>query len=348
MSHVFAGLSANEVWHMAAEALSSSPEVRLQNSRTGSTRELMRTCIQIKNPCDRWVVLREPALNPAFALAEVIWIVNGRKDSKFLNYWNSQLPKFAGTGEEYHGAYGWRLRNHLGVDQLDRAYHALRNNPESRQVVLQIWDSSEDLPHRSGQPVSEDIPCNLVSMLKIRDGKLEWTQVMRSNDIFRGLPHNIIQFTFLQEIIAGWLQVDVGEYVQLSDSLHVYEDSLEFYRRRARVVPLIHDDSVAVDKTTADSCWRELSLRVDRMIDPALKESEVFDLMVWADAPRAFQNILLVLCAECARRRHYTNALKSSMELCMSPTYKQLWARWCDRLKKPKASDNLGSCRRSG
>ena len=45
---------------------------------------------------------------------------------------------------------------------------------------------------------------------------------MRSNDIVFGLPYNFLQFTFLQEIIAGWLNVDVGEYMHISDSLHMY------------------------------------------------------------------------------------------------------------------------------
>lgn len=30
-----------------------------------------------------------------------------------------------------------------------------------------------------------------------------------------------IQFTTLQEIIAGWLNLDIGEYFYFTDSLHV-------------------------------------------------------------------------------------------------------------------------------
>ena len=50
---------------------------------------------------------------------------------------------------------------------------------------------------------------------------------MRSNDIFRGLPYNFVQFTSMQEILAGWLKINVGSYNHVSDSLHIYERDLK-------------------------------------------------------------------------------------------------------------------------
>ena len=61
-----------------------------------------------------------------------------------------------------------------------------------------------------GNPSAEDIPCNLSSLLKIRKNQLEWMQINRSNDIYRGLPYNIVQFTTLQELMASWLGIEVG------------------------------------------------------------------------------------------------------------------------------------------
>lgn len=63
-------------------------------------------------------------------------------------------------------------------------------------------------------------------MFNIRDGRLDWTQIIRSNDIFLGLPHNLVQFTTLHEVMAGWLGVQMGSYNQLSNSLHLYEKDL--------------------------------------------------------------------------------------------------------------------------
>ena len=82
----------------------------------------------------------------------------------------------------------YRLRYNYDVDQLQRAYEALKANPDNRQTVMLYWDPRLDLPRETGAPQSRDIPCNICSMLKLRAGKLEWTQVMRSNDLYKGLP----------------------------------------------------------------------------------------------------------------------------------------------------------------
>jgi thymidylate synthase len=110
----------------------------------------------------------------------------------------------------------------FGVDQIRYAFESLSAQPHSRQVVLQIWDASSDLPVHAGQPRSQDIPCNICSLLKVREGRLEWTQIMRSNDLKLSWPHNIVQFTTLQEMMAAWLDLELGFYTHYSDSLHVY------------------------------------------------------------------------------------------------------------------------------
>ncbi len=50
---------------------------------------------------------------------------------------------------------------------------------------------------------------------------------MRSNDAFRGLPHDVFFFTMLQEFVARAVGVDVGEYVHCVGSLHVYDSDQE-------------------------------------------------------------------------------------------------------------------------
>ena len=173
MFRVFEGKTADQVWCEVAQAFRSG-EGPSQPSRAGEMREILHSAMSISEPTQRWVTSRYPPINPAFAIAEVVWIMAGRNDTSFLNYFNSQLPKYAGLGSYYHGAYGHRLRRNLNIDQLDRAYQTLKVNPSSRQVVLQIWDGKIDLPSSGGIEASNDIPCNLVSILKVRNGKLEW------------------------------------------------------------------------------------------------------------------------------------------------------------------------------
>src|SRR5438132_698223 len=101
MFRVFEGATADDVWLRLAAAFRDE-HLPSQESRAGDTREILHAAISIKNPRQRWVVSRVPALNPAFALAEAVWILAGRDDAAFLNYFNSKLAEFAGRGDRYH------------------------------------------------------------------------------------------------------------------------------------------------------------------------------------------------------------------------------------------------------
>lgn len=331
MITLFEGSTADEVWQKALNRFHSETETRLQASRAGMTRELLHCCFSIGNPRERWVVTRQPALNLPFALAEIIWIMSGRNDSAFLTYWNSQLPKYAGAGPIYHGAYGYRLRRGFGIDQLERAYHALRQNPDSRQVVLQIWNPNLDLPNVDGTPTSPDTPCNIQSLLKIRDKKLEWVQIVRSNDLFRGVPYNFVQFTTIQEIMAGWLGVELGSYHHFSDSLHCYTaDSVKMHAQSDCVVGA-NTDFLCTDFQTSKTIFNELACRVEQMpnVHQALLEqvSTSRSLVDWG------QNLLYIMGAETARRKEWHNLSGDLQSRCNNPVLSQLYCRWRDRLE---------------
>ncbi len=334
MIKVFEGATADEVWQMAAAELFHGYSARYQDGRGGSTQELLHAAFTIQDPRQRWVVARQPALNPSFAIAEVVWILCGRRDSAFLNYWNSQLPKFAGSGKEYHGAYGFRLRHQFGIDQLERAYQALRYNPDGRQVVLQIWDPQADFPDARGQPVNPDIPCSISSMLKIRNGKLEWMQIIRSNDLFRGVPYNFIQFTSIQEVLAGWLGVELGSYNQLSDSLHLYDGDVKLLGISASDGAERNSDSLCLPKEESNAVLTKVNRLIESMTGPGLLQEDLRALLTKHSIPGAFQNLLLVVAAEAARRRGWLALAQSLMNDCSNPVLIRAWKNWFTRFQK--------------
>ncbi len=329
--HLFEGTTADEVWLMAASKFEDSAAVHEQASRAGKTKELLGAAFTIRNPRQRWITSRQPAMNPAFAIAEVVWIVSGRHDSAFLNYWNPKLPQFAGTDKNYHGAYGFRLRRHFGIDQLERAYYALLNNPDTRQVVLQIWDASRDFPLSNGDPANPDIPCNVCSFAKIRGGKLEWTQILRSNDLFLGVPHNFVQFTSLQEILAAWLNIEVGHYRHVSDCLHIYARDQDEVRNSGQIASEQNTDVLKFTKTESAALFSEMSKRMDRMTGVLLTQKKLRSLANPNDFPNELHNWFLVVAADCARRRKWINLSYELMAGCSNPALKQLWDRWLAR-----------------
>ena len=326
--HLLRGKSADEVWLLAERKIETRDGTLEQPSCDGDTLELLHACLVLENPLERWVVNRSPALNPAFALAEVVWILNGRNDSSFLNFWNPKLPRFQGSGEAYYGAYGFRLRRQFGVDQIRGACEALRHVPHSRQVVLQIWDARSDLPVERGAPRNQDVPCNICALLKVRDNRLDWVQVMRSNDLILGLPHNFVQFTHLQEMFAGWLGCEVGTYTHFSDSLHVYARDVPALGVAEPEVPDTNTDRWTLGLEDTLSLMEEIGARMDEMRRPGASADEIRMASSAPAATAAAQNLLRIVGADAARRQGHQDLAEALAVQCTNPALLQLWRRW--------------------
>jgi thymidylate synthase len=301
-------------------------------------------------------------INPAFALAEVIWILAGSNDLSFLQFWNPRMRHFSDDGIKLCGAYGdrlgsqpkldpaavQRLRHRLvsdaPPDQLKMAYKALMQSPNSRQVVLQIWNAKLDMPDPT--PKSKDVPCNLVSHLTLRDKKLEWLQVMRSNDLFWGFPYNIIQFTTLQEIVAGWLGVEVGSYTHFSDSLHVYErhwKDLEAIGFGSDDIPVNQSDL----RIASYDSWEEVFGKFVRNVLDLMEHSSPEDLISaygeLPDLPKPYQEWMAVLTAEALRKRGH---LKEAQRMANNagPFWNTTWRKWLAvTLEETKAEVDLST-----
>lgn len=205
-----------------------------ETCRDGNVKEILDFKTIIKNPYRRVVGGYNRNINPFFLLAEAMWIFTGRKDVKFLSMFNKNMEKFSDDGKVFHAPYGFRLR-HWGIrsedkfceenlhaaqgyDQIADAIRIFDNNPNTRQVVLSIWNPDLDLGTKT-----KDIPCNDIIMMKIRNGKLITTVQNRSNDLHWGLPTNIFQFSFLTEIISACLGIELGTQTHNSQSLHIYD-----------------------------------------------------------------------------------------------------------------------------
>lgn len=282
------GKNADEVWRLALLKLHRSGET--QSSRIGVTREIRHVMMEIRDSIDRVVFSR--AMNPAYAIAEIIWIFTGSNDSSFLKFWNPRMSNYLDQGKShFYGAYGSRLgskpllseyaRNRLRIrdnqhdieiDQLRSAVSALKEDSHSRQVVLQIWNKELDLPNPL--PRSLDVPCNLLSHLLVRNGRLEWLQVMRSTDLAWGLPYNFMQFTTIQEIIAGWLNLEVGPYIHISDSLHLYKRHWRFIHKWINSETKL---DIGKPKSLAIYDLDEWYLMFQKLVDLVLKFTEVKD-----------------------------------------------------------------------
>lgn len=317
--------NANDVWSQAAKQLLEKKGEEIVLSRSGETTEILHATFSIENPRERWVCSKVPSISIAFALAEVVAIINGCNDAYLLNNWNPALCKYQGGYKKYPGAYGYRLKYNYGFNQIERAYNTLKNNPNSRQVVMTIWDPNIDLPKEGGKPNNNDIPCNICSILKVRNNKLYWTQMIRSNDISFGVPYNFVQFTYLQEIIAGWLGLELGEYLQVSDSLHLYNNK---YMNIVERELFKNTDSIYTNKEDSKKYFKIIYENMIFLCSKQLSEKDIREHSSKKNLPSSFNNILIILAGYVALKRGYKNFSNEIISSCTNILYKQLWNIW--------------------
>jgi thymidylate synthase len=135
--------------------------------------------------------------------------------------------------------------------------------------------------------------------------------------------------------MAGWLGCEVGTYIHWGDSLHLYENDLRQAYAAPRVNVPLNTDSLALPKPESDVCWTELNGRVNELIAPELPEEKLESYSIVEGYPKGIQNILFIVGADSARRRHYESLAIALAERCSNPLLKLLWDRWSARKSKP-------------
>jgi thymidylate synthase len=207
--------SLDDILHDVFEDLLAQP-FNVKNTR-GTSSEIVGLSIKLNNPRAR--LSRSEIKAKAFsAIGELLWYLSGSNELAFIEHYISAYKKESDDGVTIYGAYGPRLLNMRDkFNQLDNVTKLLRNNPGSRKAVIQIFDAM-DIAEKHFE-----IPCTCTIQFLIRDHKLTLYVSMRSNDAFKGLPHDVFAFTMLQEIMAVKLGVGLGSYHHSIGSLHLYD-----------------------------------------------------------------------------------------------------------------------------
>lgn len=209
----FVGATLDDLMRDVIEAIMSHGE--LIHPTKGAARELTAVSLELTNPRAR-LSRTETRGKPFSCLGEFCWYLSKTSDLAFISYYIPEYNELA-EGGIISGGYGPRLFNQRGMDQVANVIALLKRKPESRQAVIQIFDAGDIAT------VHEDIPCTCTLQFMIRQGALHMFTYMRSNDVYLGLPHDVFCFTFLQEIIARTLSVELGRYTHMVGSLHLYE-----------------------------------------------------------------------------------------------------------------------------
>jgi len=185
-----------------------------------------------ENPRERVLFWARRDANPFFHFFESLWMLAGRNDVAFLQQFVGRMKLFSDDGKRFHGAYGYRWRQHFdpsdvrlsGMDQLVILGERLAMDPTDRRSVLTMWDPTVDLGADG-----KDFPCNTHAYFSrnVR-GELDMSILNRSNDVIWGLyGANAFHFSVLQEYMAARIGCHVGTYFHFSNNYHAYLNTFE-------------------------------------------------------------------------------------------------------------------------
>src|ERR1035438_8876312 len=101
----------------------------------GSTVELTGVMLKIRDPRAR--LSRTERRGLLFScLGELFWHLGGSEKLLFIRYYLSRYADESDDGKTIHGAYGPRLFNARGIDQVRNVLSLLRDKPTSRSGVI--------------------------------------------------------------------------------------------------------------------------------------------------------------------------------------------------------------------
>lgn len=149
-----------------------------------------------------------------YAVGELLWYLSGNNKLDAIKKYSKAWENLSDDGETVNSAYGYRIFKQFGFDQWEYVKGLLKKDPNTRQAVIHIKDASN-------KP-TKDTPCTVSLQFLLRNGKLNLTTYMRSNDIWLGFPYDVFSFTCMQILMAFELGVEIGEYTHIAGSLHLY------------------------------------------------------------------------------------------------------------------------------
>lgn len=151
---------------------------------------------------------------------KTIWTDNYENQGKALGYTDGELGP----------VYGHQWRDFIGVDQITNVIEQIRNNPDSRRLLVSAWNPS-DL-NKMALP-----PCHYSFQFYVEGDKLSLMYNMRSNDCFLGKPFNDASYALLLHIVAKMTNKVPYELIASLGDAHIYNNHMEQVKEQLKRTP---------------------------------------------------------------------------------------------------------------
>ena len=163
---------------------------------------------------------------------ELLWFLKGETNIRYLKENNVKIwDEWADENGELGPVYGkqwrsWEGANGVEVDQVKDVIHQLKNNPDSRRIIISAWNVTD-------LPTMKLMPCHCLFQFYTsapdENGKrkLSCQLYQRSADVFLGVPFNIASYALLTMMIAQVCDLEPGEFVHTFGDVHIYSNHME-------------------------------------------------------------------------------------------------------------------------
>ena len=173
-------------------------------------------------------------------LSELLWFISGSDniydlktylksnrlwDDNYEDYLNRLgIDKNDGSMGRIYGVQWrrWKGANGKVVDQLQEAINLIRENPESRRIMVDAWNAAETGSRDVALP-----PCHNFFQFYVAEGKLSLQMYQRSCDMFLGVPLNIASYSVLLHMVAKITGLVPHEFIHVLGDAHIYLNHLD-------------------------------------------------------------------------------------------------------------------------
>ena len=273
----------------------NNPDITRQSNRTGiDTLVRQHMFLQANDVQNQFPLLRGKKMYPYMGLKELLWMLGGRTDVKWLNdrgvtYWDEWVLDDGTIGK----SYGYQFRNFNGVDQIKLIIDRLLHDTMSRRIILSLWNPV-DLKEMSLEPCQYDFHFTCEPVIGENNKYIVHLHAhMRSTDSFLGLPYDIIFDSFFLSIICNYCtnckdnkegdnkEYIVGNIYMTCDNFHLYTNHIENNNNN---IEGIIDSNSHIILNNNDTIWNNFDTYLNALIDDSANKKREL-LKVIKDSP---------------------------------------------------------------
>ena len=157
---------------------------------------------------------------------ELLWFLRGETNVHYLRERGVTIwDEWADADGELGPVYGkqwrcWPTADGRNIDQLSTVVRQLRQDPDSRRIVVSAWNVGE-LDRMAL------LPCHALFQFYVANRRLSCQLYQRSADAFLGVPFNIASYALLTHMLAQQCELGVGDFVWVGGDCHLYLNHLE-------------------------------------------------------------------------------------------------------------------------